>query len=71
MDPNETLRIIRESIATLRPGIEAGDWDEDLKYDMGEDAKEAIEALVEHVDALDEWLAKGGFLPRDWMDRRR
>jgi hypothetical protein len=26
--------------------------------------------LVEAADALDQWLSKGGFLPRDWNKNR-
>jgi hypothetical protein len=51
MDPNETLREIRELV---RPGAEAQDPDG--------------ARLSELVQALDEWLSKGGFAPAEWGD---
>ncbi|AOT24733.1 hypothetical protein PBI_STASIA_77 [Mycobacterium phage Stasia] len=27
---------------------------------------EAIDRMVELMEALDEWMSKGGFLPADW-----
>ena len=44
------------TLDAIRDGIEA--------YECGDDS--AIGDIVEHVLALDEWLAKGGFLPRSW-----
>jgi len=54
MDPNETLRLIRLTIKQMRvdedPGVRKAHADE----------------LAEYVEALDEWLSKGGFLPYEW-----
>lgn len=57
MDPNETLRRIRDLAEKIN-------------------AKPAVhylaayaEELAEHVEALDGWLSKGGFLPRGWVNR--
>lgn len=47
MDPNETLRIIRELIQEQK----------DNEY---------IWELAEHVNALDGWLSRGGWLPEAW-----
>jgi hypothetical protein len=57
MDPNEALRIIREARAEL--------FSEGEPYDP-----ETVRTLAEHVDALDTWLSKGGFLPAAWMAGR-
>jgi len=52
MDPTDTLRAIRLILrrAEERHGLDA------------EDAG----SLQEHIQALDEWLSKGGFLPHQW-----
>lgn len=55
MDPNETLRLLREAIT----GLFAVDTD-NASYDP------AVE-IAERFQALDEWLSKGGFLPTDWV----
>lgn len=55
MDPNETLRLIRQRIKDYAA--------ED--NDMVLPAEEAMDAFL----ALDEWLTKGGFLPDAWRQR--
>lgn len=50
MDPNVCLRKIRRLIENV------------LEQDLGGDADE----LATHVEALDEWLCKGGFFPEVW-----
>jgi hypothetical protein len=54
MDPDETLAAIRSIIA----GISTARWVDD-----------AI-TLAMHVEALDDWLSKGGSLPTDWAALR-
>lgn len=57
MDPNEALaRARRAAERLLSDGFE---WD----------AAEC-EALCESLQALDQWLSKGGFLPDDWARGR-
>ena len=53
MDPNETLRRLRELSATP------------INNNMKEFG-ELIDNLVFNFEALDEWLSKGGFLPNEW-----
>ena len=55
MDPNETLRRMRELAAEIP------------KLDMESlaDHWKATE-LAELVEALDNWITKGGFLPAAW-----
>ena len=56
MDPNANLEELR---ALVRAGNEA--------HDNGEaPAPEDSERMVELVSSLDEWLSKGGFLPKAW-----
>lgn len=53
MDPNETLRQLRELMSTplLRNTEEYGAW---------------IDQVTVKIEALDEWLSNGGFLPAAW-----
>lgn len=52
MDPDEVLRRIRVSLVSMRLDV----------------AEPAAQSLVEHVQVLDDWLSKGGFLPTAWSD---
>lgn len=52
MDPNETLRKIRE----ICNEHQAAGWLDDSE----------VSELVEYVRSLDEWAAKGGALPKEW-----
>lgn len=54
MDPNACLELIRAHIAMARLATNQHDqqWE--------------IAVAVEHFEALDEWLSKGGFLPTAW-----
>jgi hypothetical protein len=60
MDPEATLAILRETsqrVLTMLdnpnpvPGINYADY---------------ARTIAEHFQALDEWLARGGFQPKDW-----
>jgi hypothetical protein len=51
MDPNETLRRIRE--LRSQPVSDA-------------DYLDLLQEVMELYNALDEWLSKGGFPPDDW-----
>lgn len=51
MDPNTTLAAIRELIREI---------------DDADDPRAHLDALASNVEALDEWLTKGGFLPDAW-----
>lgn len=67
MDPNEALVKIREALAIVQPEIDHEHWDDNMRYSLGDDLKEAIESLAKHVAALDEWLTSGGFKPEPWQ----
>lgn len=55
MDPNLTLEMLRHNTAMMQADVDNGhaDWDR-------------MQEIVEQFQALDEWLTKDGFLPRDW-----
>lgn len=67
MDPNETLERARRAAARIR---ELQDKD-DLTKEEVEEHEQEHENLVEHFEALDGWLSRGGFLPGAWNVRRR
>jgi hypothetical protein len=52
MDPNEILRLMREVVAEYRKPQPSSD--------------SLLADLVQQVEAMDEWLSKGGFLPSAW-----
>jgi hypothetical protein len=56
MDPNAALKNIREAVGELR------NQDDDGVLD----GTSQVGFLLESVEALDEWLTKGGFLPDAW-----
>lgn len=56
MDPNEALKRCRESAKKM---LSDDDIDSPRYVAIGA-------GLAEHFDALDQWLVRGGFLPKDW-----
>ena len=60
MDPNEALRLVRAHAAQMRVEDETREngW-------IGRHVQQGRD-LIEAFTALDEWLAKDGFLPTDW-----
>lgn len=59
MDPNETLKRIRDLIA----------WESEQKGRLShQTAIEYGDDLADNFRNLDEWLSKRGFLPRDWTN---
>lgn len=62
MDPNTSLAELRRRAARLIDELSNGDApDEKSEYIYSE----AYE-LAELVEALDQWLSRGGFLPEGW-----
>lgn len=66
MDPDAALQNMRTAIK-----------DFDSAKDKWEDSETRDEfrilhaiALIDAVEALDDWLSKGGFLPKDWTKGR-
>jgi hypothetical protein len=60
MDPDEALRVIRASAAEVMFI---------MTMTSAQSCEQAIR-LAEHVVALDEWLAGGGFLPAAWQSSK-
>jgi hypothetical protein len=56
LDPNEALKVLRAISARILRNI-----DEDVPLDGDE-----VNTLCESFQALDEWIAKKGFLPEAW-----
>lgn len=63
MDPNEALKNLRDTIG-LATALSDGD-------PVDFTAEQILADMTEDVQALDEWLSKGGFLPTDWRMSRR
>lgn len=57
MDPDEALRQLREEAARI---LEAADNEEEA------DATR----MAELFQGLDEWVVRGGFLPKDWKSKK-
>jgi hypothetical protein len=57
MDPNETLRQLRKAFADMDNATDRDDF---------EIATREAQDLFE---ALDNWLTRGGFVPRDWASK--
>lgn len=55
MDPNETLRRLRDCCTEAAANLDKG-------YEMDAGQGE----LAELFEALDQWLTNGGFLPKAW-----
>ena len=65
MDPNANLAELRELCAALLRSYHA-DEPSDKAFDAVEWITDAARAL-ELLQALDAWIAKGGFLPARWQ----
>lgn len=61
MDPNEALRLIRAYIKQMQ----AESTRPVSRSNRVEFVQHAFD-LIEQVEALDEWLTKGGFPPQEW-----
>lgn len=56
MDPDAALTNARSALAAIRAGEDS----------QGELMTDALDDLADAFEALDQWLTKGGFLPRAW-----
>jgi hypothetical protein len=56
MDPDVTLDWLRNE---LKPEL----------LDMEGDAQIEIDGVIQMFQALDEWISRGGFLPKEWVNR--
>ena len=69
MDPNEALKVLRETMPRLRQWAEADEWSV-APTDLSQHDAD-LELVVECFEALDGWLSKDGFLPSDWESTYR
>lgn len=67
MDPNETLRIIRRDLEVVNKYRDLKDRTGGLLQWQREEFEAAAGSLAEGVEAMDEWISKGGFLPGEWQ----
>jgi hypothetical protein len=62
MDPNATLAELRSLVARATSLM-----DEDTGHPSFCEVPNGVVAdMIERIEALDEWLGKGGFLPAEW-----
>ena len=66
MDPNETLRKIREAARDVRLALDSYANDTD-PLTRAFALAASSDSLADATEALDEWLSKGGFLPSAWQ----
>jgi hypothetical protein len=59
MDPDAALRDLRAALEDARAAAEGDSNDAEI---------EAWQAVGDEIEALDEWLSKGGFLPLAWQN---
>lgn len=60
MDPDEALAKLREALQLYY-----------RRYrDKGTGLEEA-DQMADGIEALDDWLSRGGFLPEDWSKNRK
>lgn len=55
MDPDTALRKLRDAVRRLDHSSE------------GQAQQADVDSAVDHFEALDQWLCRGGFLPHDWQ----
>ncbi len=61
MDPDECLKQIRATNDRITDAIDAN-----RRPDPGD-----VDKLVDLTTALDGWMTRGGFLPKQWMQPRK
>jgi hypothetical protein len=64
MDPNACLAEIRSMVASA---LRVADLAEPAPEILAELAEILAEILAEHVNALDVWITRGGYLPSAWQ----
>lgn len=73
MDPNQCLKELMELTEKLRASVDSyGSWVELAEKVQPEEVDEFIadvDDAVNHIDALNGWLKKGGFLPQEWQQK--
>lgn len=66
MDPNETLRMIRQYVQKVNEWRDLMDRVGGLMPHQREEYEQDTFYLAEYTEAMDGWLSKGGFPPSVW-----
>lgn len=67
MDPNETLHELRDYASRLLDEVDRANKTGVADFSSSEEAY----TMAEKFEALDGWLARGGFLPGSWRSKSR
>lgn len=67
MDPDACLNKIRSLKQLINDATECAEQDTSI---MNRRVARLADELVQHVEALDGWISRGGFLPKAWSVRR-
>lgn len=68
MDPNANLKEQRKMAKLLL--AEPADLEGGYSDEEANNRDNAARSLAELVEALDQWIVKGGFLPTEWTTKR-
>ena len=72
MDPDACLKELKELNKKVKAKIDSyGCWTDLAEGASPEEVDELIsdvDDLCNHIDSLDGWIKKGGFLPKEWKD---
>lgn len=66
MDPKEALRQLRELAKKILAIADEPVDDDQFGVASDSDMSGTAVEMAEQFQALDEWIIKGGFLPKDW-----
>ena len=71
MDPDVALSKIREAIcdAKYRQDAVDGESPSDRKWRSAHIEMDPLLEIIDNFEALDQWLIKGGFLPKAWAKK--
>lgn len=64
MDPNETLRMLREAVTTLQNILD--DTDGNVDEQGLQEIQELAFDMARDFESLDNWMSGKGFAPDDW-----
>lgn len=67
MDPNKTLADLRDYARSLLDEVDRANKTGVADFSSPEEAY----TMAEQLEALDDWLSRGGFLPDDWQSLSR
>jgi hypothetical protein len=78
MDPEIALQKLREAVRDFKNWRDRELEEKPLPGQVTTNARKKheliihspVDDVIEHFDALDQWLMKGGFLPADWNKNR-